>query len=407
MTLIPHEVEAISETATSSNVAIEGTPTSSVAAFGTTSEFSNDISVTPGPQPADLSLSLTQSTNFPALNGSLVYTLVVSNTGPGSAANVVLADNFPPTSIAVGATVSQGTASLAANTLTFHLGTIASGSTATATVIVVPQQSGTGVDTATVMSSVPDPHLDNNSAAIAYSAAPSPTVQSVVLQAFRGDLTSVVVTFSADGFDARASNPANYAFYLPSAQGAFTVPVVPSVASYQAASNSVILTPGRLIPIGGFFQLSMNGITAAGLADPGGRLLDGADNGAPGSNYEAIVGIGRQLAYNDARNNQVRLHLTGDGYIDLTRSLNGNASVLQVVGATSGVLSGQVVPAGGSTPLPELIIPSGIAVALTNPPFLIGGVTTQSLGIVSAAAFDSLSTQAGLPSTSRSPKRRS
>ncbi|GAC1312290.1 MAG: hypothetical protein NVSMB14_14280 [Isosphaeraceae bacterium] len=158
--------------------------------------------------------------------------------------------------------------------------------------IVVPKKSGTFIDTATVVDDTPDPNLQNNSASIDYSAAPAPTVQSVSVQTFRGDLSAVVITFSAPMDQARASDPRNYALYLPNSQGAYTLPVFPSVATYQPLTNSVILTPSRLIPVGSVFLLSMNGLTSSGLADPGGRLLDGVNNGAPGSNYGAVFRIG-------------------------------------------------------------------------------------------------------------------
>jgi len=107
------------------------------------------------------------------------FTITVSNAGPGSAHNVAVTDTIPAGSTLVSATPSQGTCTGSVCTL----GTIASGGTATITLVVnAPSTPGTLVNSASVTLSETDPNLTNNTASAMVttqapgSPAPIPTL---------------------------------------------------------------------------------------------------------------------------------------------------------------------------------------------------------------------------------------
>lgn len=110
----------------------------------------------------DLSVQMSASPNPVASGGLLTYSLLVSNAGPSSANNVILAHNFPDGSTFVSAAVSQGGFADSGNGLNFSLGRLAAGKFATATVTVVPAKSGMVSSMASVVSSSDDYNSAND-----------------------------------------------------------------------------------------------------------------------------------------------------------------------------------------------------------------------------------------------------
>jgi uncharacterized repeat protein (TIGR01451 family) len=99
---------------------------------------------------------------------NLTYTILISNAGPADAAAVTVADPLPPGTLFVSCSATQGTCggppAGTNGTVNATLGTIASGSSATLSIIVnVTAVSGTLINTATASSSTPDPDPSNNS----------------------------------------------------------------------------------------------------------------------------------------------------------------------------------------------------------------------------------------------------
>ena len=170
----------------SATVTIQVTPTA--AAGGTT--LTNTAQVTANeadPNPAnntatattavtpaaDLAvLSKTDNPDPVPSSSTLTYTITVANFGPSAADNVQVTDPLPPGTFFSSATTSQGscpsTPPVGTNgTVTCNLGTMASGGTATVTIVV---QTGcittpaTRTNTATVSSPTLDPNPGNNTA---------------------------------------------------------------------------------------------------------------------------------------------------------------------------------------------------------------------------------------------------
>jgi uncharacterized repeat protein (TIGR01451 family) len=113
------------------------------------------------PKKADLSVTKTGPA-FVQSGGTITYVITVKNAGPANATNVTVNDPLPAGETLVSATPSQGTCG---DTVTCNLGSIASGGSATVTIVAtVTAASGSTIcNTAKVSGDQPDPDTDNNS----------------------------------------------------------------------------------------------------------------------------------------------------------------------------------------------------------------------------------------------------
>jgi hypothetical protein len=111
------------------------------------------------------------------------------------------------------------------------------------------------------------------------------------VQRFEPDAQHVfVVLFFDEPLDAaRAQRIANYSLLTRGQNGAFGGPgsrLIPiAAAAYVAQFNAVVLLPAQHLFPNQDYQLTVNGVPPAGLADLAGRPLDGAGTGIPGSNF--------------------------------------------------------------------------------------------------------------------------
>lgn len=117
--------------------------------FGNPVSDSDDARVEITPKLIDLVIDKTASSPTP-LNGTVTYTMTVTNKGPDTATNVQLADPAPAGITLLTATPSQGTCSVAPALVTCNLGTIAPGQTVTVNATGRATAFGTHVNTATV-----------------------------------------------------------------------------------------------------------------------------------------------------------------------------------------------------------------------------------------------------------------
>jgi uncharacterized repeat protein (TIGR01451 family) len=113
----------------------------------------------------DLSIAKTDSPDPVAVGQPLTYTLTANNNGPVNASGVSVVDQLPAGVSFVSAAASQGTCTQTNGTVTCALGNLPSGSHATVTIKVTPQQEGAITNTASISSSdEPDADDSNNSA---------------------------------------------------------------------------------------------------------------------------------------------------------------------------------------------------------------------------------------------------
>ncbi|GAA0658502.1 hypothetical protein GCM10010193_06490 [Kitasatospora atroaurantiaca] len=121
---------------------------------------------------ADLAVAISASPE-PVVNGAnLTYTVTVRNSGPTSAEGVTLTDTVPANGRFVSAAASKGSCVTppvgSTDSVKCTIGVLASGTTATVTLVVRPVSTGGGsiTDTARATGTTPDPDTDNNTATI-------------------------------------------------------------------------------------------------------------------------------------------------------------------------------------------------------------------------------------------------
>lgn len=112
---------------------------------------------------SDLSITKIDSADPATENTELTYTITVSNGGPDAAAGVQVSDDLPSEVSLVAATASQGTCDTKGPKVTCDLGTLASGTTATVAIRVLPKKVGQVSNTATVTTTDTDSNPMNNS----------------------------------------------------------------------------------------------------------------------------------------------------------------------------------------------------------------------------------------------------
>jgi uncharacterized repeat protein (TIGR01451 family) len=115
---------------------------------------------------ADLSVSKTDSPDPAHVGQKLTYTVLVTNNGPDPATVVTLSDTLPKTAGFGSVTTTQGTCTRSKTGVKCSLGGLASGATATVTIVVKPTQKGTITNTVTAAAGSPttDPNIANNTA---------------------------------------------------------------------------------------------------------------------------------------------------------------------------------------------------------------------------------------------------
>ena len=117
-----------------------------------------------GEEPAHIDLGLVLSPVSPAVLGtSLTFRLSVANSGPDTATSVrVVFQSLPASVVLDHVTPSQGTTSVSEGLLTWLVGNLAPGASATFTLVVVPRVSGPVVLTARAFGAGIDGNNDNN-----------------------------------------------------------------------------------------------------------------------------------------------------------------------------------------------------------------------------------------------------
>jgi uncharacterized repeat protein (TIGR01451 family) len=116
--------------------------------------------------PADVALTIQANPSAVLAGGNLTYTLLVTNNGPATAENVSLVDQLPDGVTFVSAVSAQGSARPLGSQVFFDLGSIASGATVAATIVVIPVAPGLITNSASVSAFEFDPNTDNNAVSL-------------------------------------------------------------------------------------------------------------------------------------------------------------------------------------------------------------------------------------------------
>jgi uncharacterized repeat protein (TIGR01451 family) len=123
----------------------------------------NSASAVIQPQVADVSITKVVDNPRPNVGDTITYTITVTNNGPNTADNVVVTDFVPVTLELISATPTRGAHDPLVGT--WNVGTLASGESATLTVMAEVRSSSEATNIAVVRSLQFDPNLGNNVAA--------------------------------------------------------------------------------------------------------------------------------------------------------------------------------------------------------------------------------------------------
>jgi virginiamycin B lyase len=241
---------------------------------------------TPATAP-DLALSGTAPDSV-GLGTSLTYTLTVTNGGTAGATGVTLTDALPAGVTFVSAT--DGTAPKG-GLLTFLIGDLAAGGSATISITVTPATSGSLLNQASVNMTANDPtpaddSLSQRTSVTSTAAGDGPTVTLVQRFGIHTQPTTLVLTFDEPLDPGRAQDVHNYQI-VELGRGSRTIRFKSAV--YDAGSQTVTLSPVRRLNFHHRFRLVVLGAGPGGLTDTLGRRLDGGNNGGPGSNFVTFV----------------------------------------------------------------------------------------------------------------------
>ncbi|HLI57137.1 MAG TPA: DUF11 domain-containing protein, partial [Actinomycetota bacterium] len=210
---------------------------------------------TSAPASADLSIGALAAPS-PATAGSpLTYTLTVGNAGPSTATAAQVTDTLASGVTFSSASASQGSCGQASGTVTCSLGDLASGGSATVTIVVTPPSAGSLSNVATVGSSTPDPTPANNSVT---------TTTTANTPAASADLS---IGASAAPSPATAGNPVTYTVTVgndgpSSATGVQVTDTLDSGVTFSSASAS----QGSCGQASGVVTCSLGGLVSGGSA---------------------------------------------------------------------------------------------------------------------------------------------
>jgi uncharacterized repeat protein (TIGR01451 family) len=119
-------------------------------------------------QSSDVAVSLADSAPYAVFGSNLTFTATITNNGPGPATGVSFDDYLPSNFTFVSATSSQGTLDTSdPSDVNLSLPTLASGATATVTIVASANQYGAATNSAYVSSDSPDSNSNNDSASVA------------------------------------------------------------------------------------------------------------------------------------------------------------------------------------------------------------------------------------------------
>ena len=159
-----------------------------------TATFQTDVT----PAPADVAVVKTGDAAVAVIGTDVTYTIVVTNNGPGPAANVVMSDTLPAGSTFVSSSCGANPCAI---------GTLAAGESATIELVVtMPSTPGTATNTATVSTTSTDPVTANDTSSFDTTVVPEPADLSITKTADRetwvvgGEVTyTIVVTNGGPG----------------------------------------------------------------------------------------------------------------------------------------------------------------------------------------------------------------
>ena len=302
---------------------------------------------------ADLAIQ-TSAPATVAPDGSLIYTLTITNNGPGAANNATFTDTLPsvlgvPTASCAPASggVTCGTTTVSGKTVSGTLTSLPSGGTAVVTITTTAPASGTFTDTATVAAptGITDPVLANNTSSVTTTVGAVPN--NVDLSVTASGTTSVqpngTVSYVVDvvnGGPSAANNAVfNYTTAAPVTNVTWTCVAVGGGALCPAASgtgntiNQTIAT----FPDGGHLEYTITGKAPAAPQ----QFVDTATITAP-------AGVTETNTANNTANTTTNVQNGVAPSADLATTINGPSTVQPGAPVTYMVVVTDNGPAAGN-----------------------------------------------------------
>lgn len=241
---------------------------SSGTPIGLASTSPTTVTINCPPTNAEVSVTITDSPDPVVVGNNLTYTITVTNAGPATANGVTVTDTLSASGGAaftfVSATPSQGPAcTYAAPTVSCSLGSIASGSNATISIVVKPTATGSissdPIETQTTTDSSP---IDNDplpqtttvittpSAGVSLSALTGPSSVTVGNAAVYNITVGVTSAASASNVVVTAPTPAGLTYQTATASGGFSCPsgVNPCNLGTVPAGTNVVIQVTYIVP---------------------------------------------------------------------------------------------------------------------------------------------------------------
>lgn len=156
---------------------------------------------------ADLQVFLAESEDPVTVGNNLIYTVIVTNSGPAEAILVKLTNNLPPSCTLVGVIVSGGTYTTSGSVVSCNLPNLLPGATATVTITARPTIGGIHItNRANVASSTTDTVAANNAGFIATYVNARPTITAIPNQIINEDTSTTNISFTIGDLETPAGN---------------------------------------------------------------------------------------------------------------------------------------------------------------------------------------------------------
>jgi uncharacterized repeat protein (TIGR01451 family) len=200
---------------------------------------SNTATLTVNAPSADIALQKSVDNPKPNVNSNVTFTLKATNNGPSDATNLVVTDNLPAGLLQYVSynPPSLGTVTVSGNSLSWNIGTLTNGSSATLQIVAQVCASGPIINTITKSQSEPDPLSINDSASIGLNA-PTADLQIQKSVDKPSPLISDTVSFTVSATNLGPDNASGVVVkdLLPAGLELVSA-TAPSGTSYQASSG--------------------------------------------------------------------------------------------------------------------------------------------------------------------------
>ncbi|MBK8001645.1 MAG: DUF11 domain-containing protein [Verrucomicrobia bacterium] len=148
----------------------------SIGGWSLNFQTSDPVTPAAGVSVSDLAVSASAASSSSVVGGHVTTTLTITNKGPALANNVALIEQLAPGLSLVSATPSVGTWAKVQNTLTWTVGSLPNGGTASITVVTRPQSVGVMSSAVSVAANQTDLNTGNNSLVLTTTVGGVPTL---------------------------------------------------------------------------------------------------------------------------------------------------------------------------------------------------------------------------------------